>query len=36
MGLVFLAALVGNFVGWATGTLSDQIVTLLARRNGGV
>jgi hypothetical protein len=35
-GLVFFAALVGNFVGWATGTLSDQIVILLARRNGGV
>jgi len=35
-GLVFLAALVGNVVGWATGTLSDQIVIRLARRNGGV
>ncbi|THW08599.1 MFS general substrate transporter [Aureobasidium pullulans] len=35
-GLVFLAALVGNFVGWGTGVLSDQIVLRLARRNGGV
>ncbi|KAH6680613.1 major facilitator superfamily domain-containing protein [Halenospora varia] len=35
-GLVFLAALVGNIIGWATGTLSDQIVIRLARRNGGV
>ncbi|PSS12906.1 hypothetical protein M430DRAFT_143353 [Amorphotheca resinae ATCC 22711] len=35
-GLVFLAALVGNVVGWATGTLSDQIVIHLARRNGGI
>ncbi|KIW46523.1 uncharacterized protein PV06_02191 [Exophiala oligosperma] len=35
-GLIFLAALVGNFVGWATGVLSDHIVIFLARRNNGV
>lgn len=35
-GLVFLAALVGNFVGWATGVLGDFIVIRLARRNNGV
>ena len=35
-GLVFLAALVGNFVGWATGVLSDHVVIFLARRNNGV
>jgi hypothetical protein len=35
-GLVFLAALVGNFVGWATGVISDYIVIFLARRNNGV
>jgi MFS family permease len=35
-GLVFLAALVGNFVGWATGVLSDHVVIFLARRNQGI
>lgn len=35
-GLVFLAALVGDFVGMATGVLSDQLVIRLARRNGGI
>lgn len=35
-GLVFLAALVGSIVGWATGILADRVVLLLARRNGGV
>ncbi|EXJ86150.1 hypothetical protein A1O1_06520 [Capronia coronata CBS 617.96] len=35
-GLVFLAALVGNFVGWATGVLSDYILIFLARRNNGI
>ncbi|KAF2146157.1 uncharacterized protein K452DRAFT_106756 [Aplosporella prunicola CBS 121167] len=35
-GLIFLAALVGNFIGWATGLLSDKIVLACARRNGGV
>ncbi|KAJ9603626.1 hypothetical protein H2200_011812 [Cladophialophora chaetospira] len=35
-GLVFLAALVGNFVGWATGVLGDFVVLFLARRNNGV
>lgn len=35
-GLIFLAALVGNIVGWATGVLSDQIVLYLARRNNGI
>lgn len=35
-GLVFLAALVENFVGWATGVLSDHIVIRLARRNHGI
>lgn len=33
---MFLAALVGNFVGWGTGVLADFIVVRLARRNGGV
>ncbi|KAI4724370.1 MFS general substrate transporter [Aureobasidium sp. EXF-10728] len=35
-GLVFLAALVGNFVGWLTGVLSDRIVLYLSRKNHGV
>jgi hypothetical protein len=35
-GLMFLAALVGNFVGLAVGMASDPLVILLARRNGGV
>ena len=35
-GLVFLAALVGNFVGWATGVFSDYVVLFFARRNNGV
>jgi MFS family permease len=35
-GLVFLAALVGNIIGWAAGVLGDFIVLRLARRNGGV
>lgn len=35
-GLIFLAALVGNIVGWATGVFSDHIVIYLARRNGGI
>jgi MFS family permease len=35
-GLIFFAALVGNFIGWATGVLSDQLVIYLARRNGGI
>ncbi|KAH9819816.1 MFS general substrate transporter [Teratosphaeria destructans] len=35
-GLMFLAALVGNIVGLATGVLGDYIVLRLARRNGGV
>jgi MFS family permease len=35
-GLVFLAALVGNFVGWLTGVLSDRIVIHLARKNRGI
>ena len=35
-GLAFFAALIGNFVGWATGVLSDFVVLFLARRNKGV
>lgn len=35
-GLIFLAALVGNVVGWAVGVASDLVVIRLARRNGGV
>lgn len=35
-GLVFLAALVGNVIGWATGTAADHLVVRLARRNGGI
>ncbi|KAL0254531.1 hypothetical protein SLS55_010008 [Diplodia seriata] len=36
-GLIFLAALVGAFIGWATGgPFSDALVLALARRNGGV
>ncbi|OMP87756.1 putative MFS-type transporter, partial [Diplodia seriata] len=36
-GLIFLAALVGAFIGWATGgPCSDALVLALARRNGGV
>ncbi|KAI4824878.1 MFS general substrate transporter, partial [Aureobasidium sp. EXF-8846] len=35
-GLVFLAALVGNFVGWLTGVLSDRIVIHLSRKNRGI
>ncbi|KAK0659534.1 putative MFS-type transporter [Lasiodiplodia hormozganensis] len=36
-GLVFLAALVGNGVGWATGgPFGDALVLHLARRNNGV
>jgi MFS family permease len=35
-GLIFLAALIGNFVGWATGALSDFHVLYLTRRNGGI
>lgn len=34
-GLVFLAALVGNVVGWAVGVFADTVVLSLARRNGG-
>ncbi|KAG2417260.1 hypothetical protein HFD88_008479 [Aspergillus terreus] len=34
-GLVFLAALVGNFIGMGIGYLSDWIVLYLARRNKG-
>ncbi|OQD81878.1 hypothetical protein PENANT_c024G06081 [Penicillium antarcticum] len=34
-GLIFLAALVGNFLGMGVGSLSDWIVLLLARRNKG-
>ncbi|OKL63069.1 hypothetical protein UA08_01279 [Talaromyces atroroseus] len=34
-GLIFLAALVGSFIGMGTGYLGDQIVTYLARRNNG-
>lgn len=34
-GLLYLSALVGNFIGWATGAVSDQVVIILARRNGG-
>ncbi|KAF2764068.1 hypothetical protein EJ03DRAFT_392251 [Teratosphaeria nubilosa] len=35
-GLVFLAALLGNIVGWATGVPGYYIVLRLARRSGGV
>lgn len=35
-GLIFLAALVGNFVGWATGLFSNYLVLYLARRNKGI
>lgn len=35
-GLIYLAALVGNIVGWATGMSSDFIVMRLARRNNGI
>ncbi|KAH7062595.1 major facilitator superfamily domain-containing protein [Macrophomina phaseolina] len=36
-GLVFLAALIGSVVGWATGgPVSDLLVVALARRNAGV
>ncbi|KAF2083890.1 MFS general substrate transporter [Saccharata proteae CBS 121410] len=35
-GLMFLAALVGNFVGWFTGILTDHMVVRLAARNNGV
>ncbi|KIW79602.1 hypothetical protein Z517_06214 [Fonsecaea pedrosoi CBS 271.37] len=35
-GLIFFAALVGNFVGWATGVLGDHVVIFCARRNSGV
>ncbi|KZF20415.1 MFS general substrate transporter [Xylona heveae TC161] len=35
-GLLFLAALVGSIVGWATGLLSDHVVIWLARRNNGI
>ncbi|KAJ6009163.1 hypothetical protein N7522_004179 [Penicillium canescens] len=34
-GLIFLAALVGNFLGMGVGSLSDWIVLVLARRNKG-
>ncbi|OJJ82543.1 putative MFS transporter [Aspergillus glaucus CBS 516.65] len=34
-GLLFLAALVGNFIGMAIGTLSDTLVLTLTRRNNG-
>lgn len=36
-GLVFLAALIGSILGWATGgPLADALVLVLARRNAGV
>ncbi|OAL69143.1 MFS transporter [Trichophyton violaceum] len=35
-GLIYLAALAGNIVGWATGMSSDFIVMRLARRNHGI
>lgn len=35
-GLVFLAALLGNVIGWSTGTAADYLVVRLARRNGGI
>ncbi|ODM16411.1 hypothetical protein SI65_07918 [Aspergillus cristatus] len=34
-GLLFLAALVGNFIGMAIGSLSDYLVLTLTRRNKG-
>ncbi|KAI9925610.1 hypothetical protein ASPWEDRAFT_114297 [Aspergillus wentii DTO 134E9] len=34
-GLLFLAALVGNFIGMGIGSLSDYIVLYLTRRNKG-
>ncbi|RAL10358.1 putative MFS transporter [Aspergillus homomorphus CBS 101889] len=34
-GLIFLAALVGNFIGMSIGSLSDWLVVFLARRNKG-
>ncbi|KAJ6160305.1 hypothetical protein N7470_003701 [Penicillium chermesinum] len=34
-GLIFLAALVGNFIGMGIGALSDWVVIVLARRNKG-
>ncbi|KAI1629195.1 putative MFS transporter [Exophiala viscosa] len=34
-GLIFLAALVGSFIGMGTGYFGDQIVLRLARRNNG-
>ncbi|KAL1852170.1 hypothetical protein Plec18170_005894 [Paecilomyces lecythidis] len=34
-GLMFLAAIVGNFVGMAIGSLSDTLIIHLARRNNG-
>lgn len=35
-GLMFLAALVGNFIGWGVGMASDPLLIYLARRNNGV
>ncbi|EFE31742.1 MFS transporter, putative [Trichophyton benhamiae CBS 112371] len=35
-GLIYLATLAGNIVGWATGMSSDFIVMRLARRNNGI
>lgn len=34
-GLIFLAALVGNFIGLGIGYVSDWVVLILARRNKG-
>lgn len=34
-GLIFLAALIGNFLGMGVGSLSDWVVLVLARRNKG-
>ncbi|KAL4784730.1 major facilitator superfamily domain-containing protein [Aspergillus varians] len=34
-GLIFLAALVGSFIGMGTGALGDFIVVYLSRRNAG-
>ncbi|RWQ98656.1 putative MFS transporter [Paecilomyces variotii] len=34
-GLMFLAAIVGDFVGMAIGSLSDTLIIFLARRNNG-
>ncbi|KAL4789516.1 major facilitator superfamily domain-containing protein [Aspergillus venezuelensis] len=34
-GLLFLAALVGSFIGMGTGALGDLLVLRLSRRNGG-